>query len=201
MNNLNWRGLLTALVLLWLIAMLFTVTIAKAGDATLTWAPPTQRVDGSPLPIEELAGYTILVGAAPRAYTQAKTIEGGAVTSDTITGLGPGTVYFAIVARTTDGLQSNPSAEVSKTFEGSPAPPPEPPAGLTVQEVARAVYSFQNTANRIALVPVGTVPAGTPCDGAQVVRDSNGVLGYVVPNEAVAWAGSVRSEVVVAECQ
>lgn len=177
---------------------LLAAKFSHAGEARVSWSPPTQRVDGTAL--DNLAGYRVLWGTSSRDYIQSAVVM-HPTTTYTVTDLPAGTHYFAVTAFDANDLESAYSAEVSKTIEALPDIPPEPPAGLTVQETARAVYSFQNTADRITLVPVGTVPAGTPCNGEQAVRDSNGVTGYVVPKSAVTWAGTVRSEVVVAECQ
>ena len=185
--------------LIMFVLAVFAAGLSHAGEARVSWSAPTERTDGTPL--TNLAGYRVLWGTAPRNYVQSAVVM-HPTTPYTVTDLPEGTHYFAVTAFDANDLESAYSAEVSKTIEAPPpAIPPAPPGGLTVQDTARAAYSFQNTIDRIALVPVGMVPAGTPCDGSQAVRDSNGVTGYVVPKSAVAWAGSVRSEVVVAACQ
>jgi hypothetical protein len=81
------------------------------GSATLSWMPPTQRVDGSP--IGELAGYEVLWGQRSRDYDHVVELDAG-VTRYVVENLGPGTWYFAIRSRTTDGLESGLSGEASK---------------------------------------------------------------------------------------
>jgi hypothetical protein len=51
------------------------------------------------------------------------------------------------------------------------------------------------TKNRFVLLPVGTVPANTPCDTTQSVNGH-----YAVPRDAVTWSGTVEPDVVVAQC-
>lgn len=87
---------------------------AAMGTATLSWSPPTERADGSPL--GALAGYEVLYGQQSRNYDTIIELNNAGLTRYTIEGLGPGTWYFAVKAVTTDGLESAPSREVSKTF-------------------------------------------------------------------------------------
>jgi len=56
-------------------------------------------------------------------------------------------------------------------------------------------WTIVQSRDRVALVAVGTVAAGTQCDSAQPVLDK-----WVVPRAAVSFAGSVRPEVVLASC-
>ena len=181
-------------ILLLCIILLISVKTADA-ETTVSWTAPTQRTDGTPL--LNLAGFVIHWGTAPGEYTQSVRIEDPAVLRHVIETLPPGTWYFAAQAFDANGLISDYSDEASKVI---PDAPPAPPTGLTVLSPALFAYTLVQSENRIALVPAGTVPPGTPCDSSQSVRDSNGVLGYVVPKSAVDWAGTVRAEVVVAEC-
>jgi hypothetical protein len=170
---------------------------AQAGDARLSWSAPTQRVNGAPL--DNLAGFRVYWGQESRNYTSQAEINAPAVLEYFIDQLGAGTWYFAVTAFDATGLESAYSAEVSKTIEQElpPLPPADP---RVVSGEALVAYTLVQTANRIVLVPVGTVASGTLCDGTQAIRDANGVTGYVIPRESVTWAGTVRPRVVVAEC-
>jgi hypothetical protein len=86
------------------------------GSATLSWHPPTERVDGSP--IGTLAGYRVLYGRTPRNYRWSAEITNPSVTRFVVDNLMPGNWYFAVTAVTADGLQSEPSAEVRKRVGG-----------------------------------------------------------------------------------
>ncbi len=164
-----------------------------AGTATLSWAPVTERTDGTPVTITE---YRIYYGTGPETLTAVQPVQG---TSYTLEGLSEATWYFAATAVDDAGLESAKSTVVSKKIVGTVVPPPGTPGGLTVQEDARTAYTLVQSADRLVLVPVGTVPAGTPCEDT-VVRDANGVVGYLVPRASVEWSGSVRPQVVVAPC-
>ncbi len=96
----------------------FTVKViaqnAASGSATLSWLPPTQRTDGSP--VGEISGYRLLYGQAPGGYTQSVTISNPGITSYMIEGLTSGEWFFAIQTLDGNGLFSAPSAEVSKVI-------------------------------------------------------------------------------------
>ena len=76
-----------------------------AADVTLQWDPNSES---------DLAGYKIYFGTASGVYGTPITI--GTQTSVTVTGLAPGTYFFAVTAFTTAGLESGFSNEVSKTI-------------------------------------------------------------------------------------
>ena len=91
-----------------------SVEQASLGSATLSWTPPTQRIDGTPL--ENLAGYRIRYGTAPGSYTSQLQIPNAGITSCVIENLPPGTYYFVAIAYDSVGLESAPSTAVSKTI-------------------------------------------------------------------------------------
>ncbi len=80
----------------------------------MSWSAPTQRTDGSSL--SDLGGYIIKMGTSATALTQQITLASAALTKYTVTDLSVGTWYFAVVAYTVDGLQSDVSQTVSKTI-------------------------------------------------------------------------------------
>lgn len=73
----------------------------------------------------------------------------------------------------------------------------EPPSGLAVVDSSLFVFMLNQTKNNPVLEPVGTVPAGTPCNGTKSIQGTY----YVVDVDLVDWAGSVRPQVVWAQCQ
>jgi hypothetical protein len=84
------------------------------GSATLSWTPPTENTDGTP--ITGLAGYHIYYGTSASALTTTVTIADPTQTSYVVGGLAPGTYYFAIVAYNTVGIDSTESNTASKTI-------------------------------------------------------------------------------------
>jgi len=95
---------------------LFSIAVEQTslGSASLSWVAPTLRVDGTPL--GNLAGYRIRYGTAPGSYTQQLQIPNPGITSCVVENLPAGTYYFVAIAYDSGGLESAPSAVVSKTI-------------------------------------------------------------------------------------
>jgi len=84
------------------------------GSATLSWSVPTQNTDGTPL--TDLSGYHIYYGTSASALTTTITLASAGETSYVVTGLAPGTYYFAVVAYNSAGIDSPESNVASKTI-------------------------------------------------------------------------------------
>lgn len=89
---------------------------AATGTATLQWSPPTSYIDGTPLPIEDLAGYHIYHGTRADSMRQIAEIEGATTTIYIATELPSGTHYFAVSAYTVNGSESAWSPIRTKTI-------------------------------------------------------------------------------------
>jgi hypothetical protein len=96
---------------------LFAVTVDQAsmGSATLSWQPPTQRTDGTPL--TDLAGYRILYGNSSGNYPNRVTVDNPGLTSYVIENLAQGTWYFVMTAFDASGAESDYSSVGSKTIQ------------------------------------------------------------------------------------
>jgi hypothetical protein len=98
----------------------FSITVMKStatgttSSASLSWATPTQNVDGSPL--TDLAGYRVHYGTSSSALNRQVTIGDPAATNTVIQNLAPGTWHFAISAYTKNGVESDMSPIVSKVI-------------------------------------------------------------------------------------
>jgi putative Ig domain-containing protein len=84
------------------------------GSATLTWAAPTENTNGTP--VTGLAGYHIYYGTTENAWSTTITVASPTQTSYVVTGLAPGTYYFAVVAYNVEGMDSPQSNVLSKTI-------------------------------------------------------------------------------------
>ena len=84
------------------------------GSASLSWTEPTQNTDGTP--ITGLAGYHIYYGTSASAMTTTITVASPSQTSYVVSGLAPGTYYFAVVAYNSAGIDSPESNVGSKTI-------------------------------------------------------------------------------------
>jgi PKD repeat protein len=101
--------------------VLFIHAPSFAGDAVLSWNPPTTNSDGTVL--EDLAGYNVYYGTESGNYTDV--IDVGDVTSYDLSGLSDGiTYYFAVIAYNASGDESAYSNEASKTIQAEDATPP-----------------------------------------------------------------------------
>jgi hypothetical protein len=98
----------------------FSITVAPValGSATLSWVPPTQNADGSPL--NDLAGFKVYWGSAQNSLTSSVTINNAGVASHLVESLVPGTWFFAVTAFDANGNESDRSNVASKTIQ-SPA--------------------------------------------------------------------------------
>jgi hypothetical protein len=79
------------------------------GSVTLSWLPPTERTDGTPL--DNLAGYKISFGRMSKVYDYTVTIDNPGLATYVVENLKPGSWYFAITAYDTEGLESEFSNE------------------------------------------------------------------------------------------
>jgi hypothetical protein len=98
----------------------FTIAVSTApatgtGAATLSWAAPTQNVDGTQL--NNLAGYVITYGQSSNALSSTIRITNPSIDRYVFDDLTKGaTYYFAVRAVNAAGIESTPSAVVSKTI-------------------------------------------------------------------------------------
>ncbi len=81
-------------------------------SVTLSWVPPTERTDGTPL--ENLAGYKISYGRMSKVYDYTITVDNPGLASYVVEELRPGNWYFAVAAYDTDGLESELSNEAKR---------------------------------------------------------------------------------------
>lgn len=94
----------------------FTINVVATatGSATLSWAPPTQNSDGSPL--TNLAAYRIYFGTEQESLTNAVTVSNPGVTTFVVEQLTPATWFFAVTAVNGAGAESSLSNIGSKTI-------------------------------------------------------------------------------------
>ena len=92
----------------------FTITVVgtATGAATLTWNPPTQNTDGSPL--TNLAGYRVYWGTSQGNLSNSVTISNPGLSSYVVDQLTPATWYFALTAVNSGGTESAFSNLASK---------------------------------------------------------------------------------------
>jgi hypothetical protein len=95
-------------------AFAITVEAYALGSATLSWLPPTENSDGTPL--LDLAAYRVYWGDQPGSYTSSIDITNPGITTYVIENLTSGTYYFAATAVNTKGVESGFSGEAYKAI-------------------------------------------------------------------------------------
>ncbi len=92
----------------------FSVTVNQVGlgSATLSWTPPTQNSDGSPL--TDRAGYRIYYGNEPGNHQTFIQIDNPGITIYVVENLTPNTYYFVSTAFNSNGVESPFSNEAVK---------------------------------------------------------------------------------------
>lgn len=180
-----------------------TLTLAPIGNAkpvNLSWTPPTQNTDNTPY--TNPGGYVIYYGLAQGAYTNTVRVTDPIAAMHDIQSLAPRTrYYFTMTAINTEGVESEFSNVVTiETLEQLRAPRPPGNVGAMNVEGVQIAYAIFQTLDSLALVPVGTVDDGTPCNPNVSVSDINGKLAFMVAKESVDFLPDTEAELVLTEC-
>jgi hypothetical protein len=91
----------------------FDIDVPAIGSrvVTLSWLPPTENEDGSPL--IDLAGYEIAYGRQPGTYSSRIDVGNPGVTTYVVSGLVPGEYYFAMLSYNKANIRSRVSEELA----------------------------------------------------------------------------------------
>jgi hypothetical protein len=95
-------------------AFSLAVQAVAVGSATLSWQPPTQNTDGTPL--TNLAGFKVYWGTSPGNYTSSVTINNPGLATYVVGNLTPNTYHFTVTAINSAGTESAFSNPASKTI-------------------------------------------------------------------------------------
>jgi hypothetical protein len=90
------------------------VTQVALGSATLSWTPPTQNMDGTPL--TDLTSYNIYYGTSQGVYPNQVPVGNPGITSFVVDNLSPGTYFFVSTAINSAGIESPFSNVATKTI-------------------------------------------------------------------------------------
>jgi hypothetical protein len=91
------------------------VVATAMGSTTLSWTPPTQNTDGSPL--NDLAGYKVYWGTSQDDYSNSVTIANPGLATYVVNQLTPARWYFVVTAYSAAGLESGYSNAFTKTIQ------------------------------------------------------------------------------------
>lgn len=200
-SKVDWFGVFAvmaaAILILWL---LLTIPKAFAADAQLSWTHPTQREDGTALPLAEIKETQIDWAACAAGNVFPPTPAGtkavaAPATSTTVTGLTYGTWCFRARTVDTANLVSNNTGTVWRQYVA----PPKPPV-LTVTNIV--AYEINLTPSGLVKLgrDVGRVPLGTPCSEDLIVANNRDTY-YSVPASAVTLYRQPKSSALVAVCE
>lgn len=218
-RGFDFGKLMMAVIIVIIAYFAFAISDAfAAGEnyADLSWVAPTDSLTGernaqgqcitTPIPAtgpEALAGFRIVYNTSlaalnlpPPDLDCGKTkypdptgvvinINDPAARAARISPLTNGTYYFMIAAVNQAGAVSYFTGPGEKTILVT----------TSFSTIAAPVYNVVKKNNGFVLVQMGTVPLNTLCDKN---HSTNGH--YAVPTSAVAWSGTARSIVVVAQC-
>jgi hypothetical protein len=96
-------------------AFAITVAAATTGSITVSWVPPTQNTDGTP--VTGLSGFRVYYGTASRQYDQSVLVSSPSLTSVVVEGLSSGTTwYFGVKSVNSTGVESDYSNEAVKVL-------------------------------------------------------------------------------------
>lgn len=89
----------------------FDIEVVSVGSSgvTISWLPPTENEDGSPL--TDLAGYRIHYGDRPGSYSNTILLNNPGLATYFVDGLVPSTYYFVLSAYNSAGIESRYSNE------------------------------------------------------------------------------------------
>jgi len=192
-------------IVLLLLALSSIAHAQQAGTALLTWTNATYNTDTSEIVSDgdgALAYTTINYSLCVNGDIDSANIKSHYVsanrTSTTVSTEGPiGDYCFRGTHTNSYGQTSDLSSIAVKTVAtaGQPRTPVTPTALTVLATTDPTVYTIIRQENKFVLLPVGTVPANTACDGSQKINDH-----YVVDRNLVTWSGTVKPAVVVAQC-
>jgi len=92
-----------------------TAVGAGTGSVTLSWMPPTENEDGTPL--MDLAGYRVQWGETAGTYTHSMKIDNPGVSRVVVESLTPGTYEFVATSINTSGIESRFSNPVTTVVQ------------------------------------------------------------------------------------
>jgi len=90
---------------------------SASNSVKLTWSPPTENTDSSPL--QDLAGYKVYYGISANDLNTSYTISNPDASSTTVVGLTANTVYyFSVKAFNSKNIESDSSVIINKKTAG-----------------------------------------------------------------------------------
>lgn len=173
--------------------------------ATITWVPPTQRTDNTP--ITSIDHFRINYGLGT-SFAQNVEVPGNLTSYVISSGLTPGAWSFRMTATETAGAESDVANVATKTVAAGvtgtasdsvtvQAAPKPPTMTVTIAQAFEVVPDLLNFAFN-AGKQVGTARVGAACDKARGVGD--GLYALVSMRDFTPFKGVARPAAVLASC-
>ena len=95
-----------------------TTPVAPEGipAVTLSWVAPSEREDGSPLSMAEIAGYRVYYGRSQGNYTHTIDVNNASTMEITLSDLAAGNYYMVVTTVDVDGRESLNSDETTRNL-------------------------------------------------------------------------------------
>ncbi|MEL6870167.1 MAG: fibronectin type III domain-containing protein [Pseudomonadota bacterium] len=87
--------------------------VGGSGNIEVSWSPPTQKADGSPL--DDLAGYRFYIGEESGRYDEIVVVENPGLSRYSFDNVDSGTYFVAMTSFRANGIESDLSNEVRKS--------------------------------------------------------------------------------------
>jgi hypothetical protein len=89
--------------------------VVQGAAISLSWIAPSERVDGTPIAMSEIAGYRVYYGVSQGDYSEKVDIADSSTMQVTLNNVPSGTYYIVVTTFDTDGRESWYSEEVVTT--------------------------------------------------------------------------------------
>jgi len=86
-------------------------------EFSLVWTAPSEREDGTPLPLSEISGYRIYYGAEEGDHTGVIDVSDSSSFGANLSFLAPGIYYVVVTTVDTNELESRTSNEISLAIQ------------------------------------------------------------------------------------
>lgn len=179
---------------------LLSISAAHAGSQVVEFTLPTKTTTGDPVPAtgpEALVSVRVERGNCPGIpFVKIDSITvPAAQLKATFTGIAPQLWCYRGFAINTANQEST-----ATTVGNAIAMPTAPaaPEGLKVQDFT--IFQAVGTSSGLAMLPVGTVPALTACNGANFIVAGGKTYYNIARSTAIVWFGSVQPQAVFSLC-
>jgi hypothetical protein len=89
--------------------------IVQGAAISLSWTAPSEREDGTPISMSEIAGYRVYYGTSQGEYTEQVDVADSSTMQVALNNVAAGTYYIVVTTYDMEGRESAYSEEVVRT--------------------------------------------------------------------------------------